>query len=424
MVQISLRRFKVQAFRSCKKVEFSPHPELSCLVGTNGAGKTNILQSILLLKKSQRVRYSGRDDRDTALHRCTVSAEFSVGKQSVRTQTVLVTSRLLLGATERSGEEVLEREQKWQFKGFNWSEDPIDLDNSMLLLDNVYGPRSSQSRIIIRNRQEAVRLHKSLQLDEPPRPVIAAFRAVRSFISAINYYSASQFTNPALCPSLFEVDEDGDLRESYSPSVNREHTRLLHSLYSTAINNPTGWEDLIGLIGKNGLGIVDDITWKERRFETTAYEVQSGANIVNKNVKRRIIIPIVLIGKSRLSFNQLSEGTFRVIALIHLLLSDDSKLILLEEPEVSIHHGLLNSIIEITKGISSSRQVILTTHSDNVVDRFIPENMYLVRRDSSTGTKLSPLAKSLSNKDFAGLKSYLKDEGSLGEFWKRRSFEG
>jgi len=121
--------------------------------------------------------------------------------------------------------------------------------------------------------------------------------------------------------------------------------------------------------------------------------------------------------------NQLSEGTFKTLALLFYIINDVSELLLIEEPEVCIHHGLLDSIIELIKVQSKKKQIIISTHSDYVLDKLKPENVVLVSRDTDKGTIAKPLSKALSKNDYAALKSYLQDEGNLGEYWKLSEFE-
>jgi predicted ATPase len=119
-----------------------------------------------------------------------------------------------------------------------------------------------------------------------------------------------------------------------------------------------------------------------------------------------------------LSPNQLSEGTFKTIALLFYLVIDKGSLLLIEEPEVCIHHGLLKSILTLVKSYSASKQIIIATHSDFVLDTLAPENVFLVRKEHGQGTKVKAVTKALSSRDFAALKVYLADTGNLGEFWR------
>ena len=69
-------------------------------------------------------------------------------------------------------------------------------------------------------------------------------------------------------------------------------------------------------------------------------------NEVRKKKEGLLVIPTMVVKGLRLGPSQLSEGTFKSLALLYYLLSDTSPLMLVEEPEVCVHHGLLTSILE------------------------------------------------------------------------------
>jgi predicted ATPase len=135
-----------------------------------------------------------------------------------------------------------------------------------------------------------------------------------------------------------------------------------------------------------------------------------------------MVIPTVHVGSAQLSFNQLSEGTLRTLALLFYVTTDKSELLLIEEPEVCVHHGLLKSVIEIIKEFGKSKQIIFSTHSEVVVDNLSPEQLLLVRRQEDSGTTVVPISKAMSNTGYAALKKYLAVTGSLGEFWRHSGF--
>jgi len=75
---------RIEGFRSCDGTTFSPHRELSVLIGPNGSGKTNILQGIALLAAwltptaGSAERAGGRRAGDPQ-----VTAGFRIGDQAV-----------------------------------------------------------------------------------------------------------------------------------------------------------------------------------------------------------------------------------------------------------------------------------------------------------------------------------------------------
>ena len=136
-----------------------------------------------------------------------------------------------------------------------------------------------------------------------------------------------------------------------------------------------------------------------------------------------LIVPQFTIGKHELSPNQLSEGTFKTITWLFYLVTEASSILLLEEPEVCVHHGLLSSIIELIKIYSRDKQIVVSTHSDFVLDHVAPENVYRVSITNQNGTKVDNIPKSMSRREFAALKEYMDKEGNLGEYWKHGALE-
>ena len=97
---------------------------------------------------------------------------------------------------------------------------------------------------------------------------------------------------------------------------------------------------------------------------------------------------------------------------------------MIEEPEVCVHHGLLSSIIELIKIYSRSRQILISTHSDFLLDEVQPENVYKVINTPENGTTISHITKSMSSSELKALHEYLQKEGNLGEYWRHGGIEG
>jgi predicted ATPase len=114
----------------------------------------------------------------------------------------------------------------------------------------------------------------------------------------------------------------------------------------------------------------------------------------------------------------LSEGTFKTLVLLFHLITEESSALLIEEPEVCVHHGLLASILEIIRSSSMRKQIILSTHSDFVLDHVKPENVIGVKFEKSLGTVARSIQKSMNRKELSALRDYLETTGNLGDFWR------
>jgi hypothetical protein len=243
---------------------------------------------------------------------------------------------------------------------------------------------------------------------------------VISYLINISYYSATQFSDPTKCPISLEL-EDSRLIRPYRKT--KTHEQFIYDLYRAYKYEPDSFKKFINTVNENGIGLISNITFFDHNIPTSSLKVRAGGMVEKIERVKNIVVPSVIIDNLNLSPNQLSEGTFKTLALVFYILNDESDLLLIEEPEVCVHHGLLNSVIELIKSQSKRKQIFISTHSDYVLDKLQPENVVLVRKDPGVGTTASSLPKSLSKNDFKALKSYLEESGNLGEYWKEGGFE-
>jgi predicted ATPase len=79
--------------------------------------------------------------------------------------------------------------------------------------------------------------------------------------------------------------------------------------------------------------------------------------------------------------NLLSDGTVDAAALITALYFEDKDVVIIEEPERNIHPRLVSGLVEMMKDASRNKQIIVTTHSPEVVKHAGLENLLLISRD-------------------------------------------
>jgi hypothetical protein len=242
------------------------------------------------------------------------------------------------------------------------------------------------------------------------------------YLQRLKYYSASQFTDPSSCPISFEA-ERASRRGLRRSTGNRGHQNLLYDMFEEYKHNSAGYNQFKSLIGMNGIGLIDDLEFNEIQTSSSEIRVRTGGKVRKEEKINLLVIPGFRIGKNLLSPSQLSEGTFKTIALVFYLVTDRSSLLMIEEPEVCVHHGLLESIIELIMVYAKEKQIFISTHSDAVLDSLDLENIFKVKRDKSKGTIISHVMKTMNSKDLIALKDYLHTEGSLGEYWKHGDLE-
>jgi len=402
--RVQLRDILIQGYRSCERTTLSLEPGVTVLIGPNGAGKTNIMHGLRLLGRVTRRADQLREGDQHATH-SQFKASFDFKRQKVGLKIDYSMARRAASIQR------LQKKERWDFSSFGISQRWTSIVDAEIFFEGA-GIEGNYALI----RQPGETTYEPLNTETQK-----AFDAIAQFRQGIQYYSASQFTNPTLCPTSFEVDEDGLAPDPVGPSRSK-HIVFLRRLFRTSTSNKELYASYLSLIGRGGINLVDDIKWEKTTFSNASYEVKSGGNVINQKRKRTLIIPMVVVSGRQLSFDQLSEGTFRALATIFHIMTDQGSMLLLEEPEVCVHHGLLASLVEIIKDFGQKKQIVISTHSEAVLDAFEPEQVRLVRISKASGTKADKLSTVMSRRRFAALKTYLQTEGNLGEYWRFSDF--
>jgi predicted ATPase len=115
---------------------------------------------------------------------------------------------------------------------------------------------------------------------------------------------------------------------------------------------------------------------------------------------------------------RLSDGTMRWLALLAILLDPaPPKVVCLDEPELGLHPDIVPALADLLVEASQRMQVIVTTHSDALVDAFSdrPECILVCEKEQGATT--------LKRLEPSELKVWL-DRYSLGELWNSGQIGG
>ncbi|MEC4815144.1 MAG: AAA family ATPase [Scytonema sp. PMC 1069.18] len=107
----------------------------------------------------------------------------------------------------------------------------------------------------------------------------------------------------------------------------------------------------------------------------------------------------------------LSDGTLRVLSiLIEIIASHPSATTIIEEPETQIHPGMLAKLLNEIEAYTFEENLILSTHSPQVVAWTKPERINLVYRNHGRTT-----VRKLQEEEIQKVVGYLCEEGDLGD---------
>ncbi len=105
-----------------------------------------------------------------------------------------------------------------------------------------------------------------------------------------------------------------------------------------------------------------------------------------------------------------------ISAFLALSYSDTPEIVFIEEPENGLHYSRLGMVIDLLRKMTTGevgnrpRQVIVTTHSPLLLGHVKPEEVRVLTRDGSGGTRVTAM------QEAPNIKNFLK-EFDPGELW-------
>lgn len=113
-----------------------------------------------------------------------------------------------------------------------------------------------------------------------------------------------------------------------------------------------------------------------------------------------------------------SDGTQRMALIVAQLLNARTRCLLIEEPETAVHPSLLSRLLAIFDSYSHDKQIIIATHSPQIVDWCKPRDLRLVERIEG-----QTRVRKLDEGELGRVSNYLTHDGTLSDFIYRQSVE-
>jgi predicted ATP-binding protein involved in virulence len=126
---------------------------------------------------------------------------------------------------------------------------------------------------------------------------------------------------------------------------------------------------------------------------------------------------------SWLRWNQLSDGERRLFYIFFEIAGNYNGTFLLEEPELGIHPSQLHLLMNFLKEQSKTKQIIISTHSPqvlNILEEDELKRIILTSYDAEKGTKL----RKMKVKEIKKAQAYMEEEGLwLSDYWLHSDLE-
>jgi len=416
-----LTHAKLSGYRTIEDVEVEFLPGLNIIIGPNGSGKTNLIEFLEILLAFEQEKLKGL-----------VDAHISWIRQDDEKQ------RIDLRFQRKIDENLLEEEET-SYGGKRYLRAPIE--NKFSLVFEGIEPYQSI---------EAYRGEVGVG-DNPIFPLLIPFNVPDPlFFFNAPYHTHFRFSHSSskggigLVTGLFESDLSDKIDKTKQVLADELSSKLLDFLSSSKHDLEEGKVDF-EVIDKFILGEVN----RKLKLYTPVSEVRFDRRLRTharwqENTSERYktlegdIDNVFLefkLGKHWLSFNQLSDGTQRIIYIVMSLVlrsSRESKgafklfhaaedldrthnIILLEEPELGIHPDQLFQLMTFIREVAEENQVILTTHAPQVLDFLEPDELdrIITTSISDRGT----LIRKLSDEKKKSIQAYMQEEGFLRDYW-------
>ncbi|MGC2857292.1 AAA family ATPase [Novispirillum sp. DQ9] len=355
-----LTRLTVQHYKSLENVDIELGP-LTVFVGRNGSGKSNIIDAIRFVRDAVR---DGLDDAVTLRHGFGALQQWSNG--CARDISLGIHYEGAVREGYSSGRFFFSLRQK---------EDGYEVHREVDSYRHAYGGDVDFSISSVRRGNRFIIL-------SPERPCErdVVYVSPHELLMSLPRGEATGF--------MFNFADS----EFYSifPNTLREPQKISHS-------------DDLSPHGGNLASILRRMTLRRDRAELN--EIEDLMRSILPRLERitvdslgGYIVPRFLMREESgeehfFDVNHLSDGTLRILGILTALYHDPGpRTIALEEPELTIHPGALPLLADAMKEAAKRRQVIITTHSPDLIDQFDPKDVRIVEMDGRGVTSVAPLS--------------------------------
>lgn len=371
-----LTRLRVQNFRSLADVtvEFGP---LTVLVGPNGAGKSNVVDALRFLRDAAtRGLAQALIDRDgiQAVRRRSRGESLEVGFEvELQNQPWTVKYVLELASKEDAHRRVVREAMSvasrrrggnrllLEISDGQWRRPKAFMrmlngglegtgDSTMFLNETVSAP------LLVAGQDGKKGLQGALALAQQGGGFVEHIKA-----SSFYDFTAGDLRSPQRLLATWPLNEEGEnLSAVLNRLSNNPDAATMHAALGQLVEGVSGYR-----VRNVGSYLITELL----------YENGEGGEPVASELAQE------------------SDGTLRMLGILAALYQDPPlPLVVIEEPETNIHPGALGVLADVFEEASLRSQVLLTTHSPDLVDRLPAEALRVVEQVGGE-TKVGPVRK-------------------------------
>jgi len=321
-----LRRLRVQGYKTLRDVDVQLGP-LNVLIGPNASGKSNLLDAFALLHE-----YGKNRLEDAVYARGGLNSILWAGGELDAVKIGLAFAA------------ALSEDADWEFRLQLRKSGIVFVPGIQFDRSDKFAPFEDNSPSLARGLPEAE------QRDEAKQELHILFRNIAAY-------------------THFDTTPDSLIRQ---PSLVRPQTRLVNGGYNLA--NVMNYLSSMHEYRDAYEDILDVLGTAYPDFDELSFPPEGGDGRIVMRWKEKSL-------KHDFAAYYLSDGILRFLCLLAILKTPDPPpLVCIDEPELGLHPSLMPIIAALLRDASSRTQLIIATHSPQLVDALDVEHIVIMDR--------------------------------------------
>jgi len=359
-----LKRLEIRNYKSLRNVVIEPTP-LTVLVGPNASGKSNFADALDFLSEVYRSDLEGAVAKKGGYENiCYRHAKRSSAPIRFRVE-------FHIEDTHLSG--VLVASYDWD--GSSLFDHTFELRTTSRGLRSPFRISFEELSVLLLPSRETV-LH--LLRDEGEARLEKIPKNLRSLVERFALRGLSDSKLAALPVDKIALGGLGGIQSLRLFQLNPSHCR------QTGVSTPNPNLDRFGA----NLPIVIEFLkkWHAPAYEqllATARRIMPSLESIETDFTHTKTLGLFLREsgfKRPWTSEDISDGTIQTIALLAATFDPRIKILVIEEPENSVHPWAIRTFMEAFRLASKQKQIFLTTHSPILIDQIRPEELWVVQR--------------------------------------------
>lgn len=401
-----IKQIDIQNFYSFKNTTIKIHPETNILIGINGSGKSNFLKVLRLLKESvggvglskhimenlggfDNIFFKGELEKDATqsiMIKYTFDAamltKYGYGAKFKFTDDPIY--QITITKSPSTDNFYVSEERCENNKGFIY-----------LLISNgngvIHEKNESNKKAKLEKKYSGLNSQELVlkTISDTQKEQYEALYIIKKSVEDIVVYD------------YFDTTPKSAIRKPMLPTSDKrlsfDGTNLPQIINTLKINDKSAYKKIVAMLQEVNPNFLD--------FDF---------NLIGGNIELMLSEDDL---NSAIHVSNISDGTLRYLCLLAILYNPQGgKFICIDEPEVGMHPDMIFNITEAIKAASEHSTVVVSTHSENLLNYFKIEHLSVFEKISGNATAV----RSYTEEQF----SNWYENFSLGNMWKQGDFGG